>query len=37
MICPDFAIFCVDADDEAAAAAIAAQGGLDEEAQGGPN
>ena len=37
MICPDFAIFCVDADDEEEAAAIAAQGDLDEEGQGGPN
>lgn len=33
MICPDFAIFCVDADDEEAAAAIAAQGDVEEEAK----
>jgi hypothetical protein len=37
MICPDFAIFCVAADDEEAAAAIATQGASGEESQGGPN
>jgi len=37
MICPDFAIFCVAAGDEEAAAAVAAQGVPKEENEGGPN
>jgi 2-oxoglutarate ferredoxin oxidoreductase subunit delta len=37
MICPDFAIFCVAADDDEAAATIAAQGVTAEETEGGPN
>jgi 2-oxoglutarate ferredoxin oxidoreductase subunit delta len=38
MICPDFAIFCVAAsDNEAAAAKLAAQGASDEAHEGGPN
>jgi formate hydrogenlyase subunit 6/NADH:ubiquinone oxidoreductase subunit I len=35
MICPDFAIFCVAADDEAAS--VAAQGASQEVHEGGPN
>ena len=37
MICPDFAIFCVAAGDEEAAAAVAAQAVPEEENEGGPN
>ncbi len=37
MICPDFAIFCVAADDEAAAEAVVARAVSETQDEGGPN